>query len=111
MPRLCRVLLVLIIHACARSQVIDEVVGLLKKEVNDMFYLCNTVKMWIQLNIPRIEADGNFGVSVQEETVSELGRAEDSGIGVMDAVSKYYVSRAKVLSKVRTLTLCGWGGS
>ncbi len=36
----------------------------------------NTVKMWIQLNVPRIEDGNNFGVSIQEETINELGRAE-----------------------------------
>ena len=27
--------------------------------------MCNAVKIWIQLNIPRIEDGNNFGVSIQ----------------------------------------------
>lgn len=30
------------------------------------------VKMWITLLIPRIEDGNNFGVSIQEETLSEV---------------------------------------
>ncbi len=48
----------------------------LKKEVMELVEMLNTVKIWIQLNIPKIEDGNNFGVSIQEETVSELGRAE-----------------------------------
>ncbi len=42
----------------------------------ELVEMLNTVKIWIQLNIPKIEDGNNFGVSIQEETVSELGRAE-----------------------------------
>jgi hypothetical protein len=45
--------------------------------------MINTVKIWIQLNIPRIEDGNNFGVSIQEETVSELSRAEVNIINVL----------------------------
>lgn len=65
--------------------------------------MCNTIKVWIQLNIPRIEDGNNFGVSIQEETVNELGRAEDSGLNVLDNLWKFHVSRAKLISKVRSL--------
>ena len=62
--------------------------------------MINTVKIWIQLNIPRIEDGNNFGVSIQEETVNELGRAEDVGFNGLEAMTKYFLSRAKVVSKV-----------
>lgn len=48
----------------------------LKKEILDLIEMINTVKIWIQLNIPRIEDGNNFGVSIQEDTVNELSRAE-----------------------------------
>lgn len=35
-----------------------------------------TVRMWITLNVPKIEDGNNFGVSVQEEILSELKNVE-----------------------------------
>jgi len=79
----------------------------------------NSVKMWIQLNIPRIEDGNNFGVSIQvwskpkppsqftklshlqEETLNELTRAEDTAFANLDNIAKYFVTRAKLVSKVR----------
>jgi proteasome activator subunit 3 (PA28 gamma) len=52
------------------------------------------------LNIPRIEDGNNFGVSIQEETVSELGRSEDAGFAVLETMTKYFVTRAKLVSRV-----------
>lgn len=40
-------------------------------------------------------------MSIQEETVNELGRAEESGLAVLESITKYFVSRAKVVSKVQ----------
>jgi hypothetical protein len=34
-----------------------------------------SVKIWIQLNIPRIEDGNNFGVGVQEESINEIARS------------------------------------
>jgi len=82
------------------NRVILELLSFLKKEILDLIEILNTVKIWIQLNIPRIEDGNNFGVSIQEETVSELGRAEDSGLGVLESMTKYFVTRAKLVSKV-----------
>jgi hypothetical protein len=76
----------------------------MKPNVLDFIEHLNTVKIWIQLNIPRIEDGNNFGVSIQEETLNELGRAEDAAFGSLDNMSKYFVTRAKLLSKVR----CRW---
>jgi len=82
------------------NKVILEMLGLLKKEVLELIETINTVKIWIQLNIPKIEDGNNFGVSIQEETVSELGRAEDSGFSVLENMTKYFVTRAKLVSKI-----------
>lgn len=73
---------------------------LLKGQMLDMIELIGTVKISIQLAIPRIEDGNNFGVSIQEETVSELSRAEDSVFSIFESMSGYFVSRAKVGSKM-----------
>jgi len=83
------------------NPIILEILSSLKKEILDLIEVINTVKIWIQLNIPRIEDGNNFGVSIQEETVNELGRAEDSGFAVLESVTKYFVTRAKLVSKVQ----------
>lgn len=83
---------------------------MVKKELLELVEAITTVKIWIQLNIPRIEDGNNFGVSVQvqpllliiqkEEIINELGRAEDAGFSVLENITKYYVDRAKLVSKV-----------
>jgi len=82
------------------NKVILQLLDVLKKELLELIEMINTVKLWIQLNIPRIEDGNNFGVSIQEETVNELSRAEDSGFAVLESMTKYYVTRAKLVSKV-----------
>jgi len=74
---------------------------ILKREVLDLIEDAGTVKVWIQLNIPRIEDGNNFGVSIQEETVAELSRAEDAGFSVLESMTKYFLTRAKIVSRVR----------
>jgi proteasome activator subunit 3 (PA28 gamma) len=79
---------------------IHRMMTVIKNEVFQLIEMCNTVKIWIQLNIPRIEDGNNFGVSIQEETVAELSRAEDSGFSILESITKYYVTRAKLCSKL-----------
>jgi len=74
-------------------------VDLLKVELTELIEYCGTVKLWIQLNIPKIEDGNNFGVSVQEEIVNELSRAEDSAFGILEGMTKYFVTRARLVSK------------
>eukprot|EP00123_Amoebidium_parasiticum_P019524 comp26262_c0_seq1/m.47093 comp26262_c0_seq1/g.47093 ORF comp26262_c0_seq1/g.47093 comp26262_c0_seq1/m.47093 type:complete len:270 (-) comp26262_c0_seq1:60-869(-) len=82
------------------NNVVEGLLRILKMEILQLIEYCNTVKIWIQLNIPRIEDGNNFGVSIQEETVNELSRAEDSGFTVLESITKYYVMRGKLVSKV-----------
>lgn len=79
---------------------LKTLLGVLKKEVLELIYTCNTIKVWVQLNIPRIEDGNNFGVGVQEEIVGELSRAEDSGLNVLESMTKYFLMRARIVSKI-----------
>ncbi|KAM9296822.1 proteasome activator complex subunit 3 [Gastrophryne carolinensis] len=63
-------------------------------------YSCCRVKMWVQLLIPRIEDGNNFGVSIQEETVAELRTVESEAASYLDQISRYYITRAKLVSKI-----------
>ncbi|KAA0191854.1 Proteasome activator complex subunit 3 [Fasciolopsis buskii] len=61
------------------------------------------LRMWVQLNIPRIEDGNNFGVSVQEEVLMETSKAEMEASSMLDFFGDYLMYRAKVASKI-----CKW---
>jgi len=84
----------------ATNQHLFQKLEVLKKELLGMIKTCNMVKIWIQLNIPRIEDGNNFGVSIQEDTVTELSRAEESAFAVLDGITKFFLTRAKVVTKL-----------
>eukprot|EP00127_Corallochytrium_limacisporum_P000228 Clim_evm45s7 gene=Clim_evmTU45s7 len=79
---------------------LQKMMDVLRPELVDIIKNCNAVKIWIQLNIPRIEDGNNFGVSIQEETVSELSRAEEAAYAYMENFTKFFITRGKVSSKV-----------
>lgn len=57
-------------------------------------------KMWVSFMIPKIEDGNNFGVSIQEDTLAEIQSVESEAAAFFDQISRYYVSRAKLISKV-----------
>ncbi|MEE6508405.1 hypothetical protein FKM82_020875 [Ascaphus truei] len=77
-----------------------EIIEKVKPEIRMLIEKCNTVKMWVQLLIPRIEDGNNFGVSIQEETVAELRTVESEAASYLDQISRYYITRAKLVSKI-----------
>jgi hypothetical protein len=58
-----RKVLMLIDFDC--DEIVTEVLDTLKKELLIFLEYLNTVKLWIQLNVPRIEDGNNFGVGIQ----------------------------------------------
>uniref|UniRef100_A0A1B0GKP0 Proteasome activator PA28 C-terminal domain-containing protein n=1 Tax=Lutzomyia longipalpis TaxID=7200 RepID=A0A1B0GKP0_LUTLO len=56
--------------------------------------------MWISFLIPKIEDGNNFGVSIQEDTLSEIQTVESESAALFEQISRYFISRAKVISKV-----------
>jgi hypothetical protein len=55
------------------------------------------------MHVPKIEDGNNFGVAVQEEVLSELGRCEDFNVQSLSISTKYYLTRAKILAKVSSI--------
>lgn len=82
------------------NKFIASIISILKPEIQILMEKCNLVKMWIQLNIPRIEDGNNFGVSIQEETLSEVQRIEGEAATFLDQISRYFITRGKIVSKV-----------
>ncbi|KAF9514670.1 hypothetical protein BS47DRAFT_855099 [Hydnum rufescens UP504] len=71
-----------------------------KNEFEDMIDLCDKVKLWINLTMPRIEDGDNFGVQIQEEVLNELTRAQESAYNLRDASRNQHLNRAKLASKL-----------
>ncbi|VDK74523.1 unnamed protein product [Litomosoides sigmodontis] len=68
--------------------------------LRDSVEVVNKVKMWILFLIPRIEDGNNFGVSIQEEVLSEVRTVEGEAASFLDQMSRYFVSRARLVTKV-----------
>ncbi|CAG5134982.1 unnamed protein product [Candidula unifasciata] len=60
----------------------------------------NMVKMWINFLIPKIEDGNNFGVSIQEDVVSEVRCVEHEVSTYLDQISVYYQKRGNIISKI-----------
>ncbi|KAL0206533.1 hypothetical protein P9112_001840 [Eukaryota sp. TZLM1-RC] len=82
------------------NQAVLDLADKVKRELHVMCESVAIVKMYVQLNVPPASTGDNFGVSVQEDIIGELSRAEESGLGVFDHISRYHISRGKVLSKI-----------
>ena len=77
-----------------------KLTDIVKPYIRELVEHANVVKMWITFNIPRIEDGNNFGVSVQEDTLAEARQVESEAASYMDQITRYYISRGKLLSKV-----------
>ncbi|KAJ3642386.1 hypothetical protein Zmor_025179 [Zophobas morio] len=77
-----------------------ELVEAVKPHIRKLVEDSNTMKMWISFMIPKIEDGNNFGVSIQEDTLAEVQSVESEAAAFFDQISRYFISRAKVISKV-----------
>jgi len=72
----------------------------LKVEYEELGSLCEKLKLWVNLTMPKIEDGDNFGVAVQEEVTNELQRAQESVTNLRDIARQHHLSRAKISSKI-----------
>jgi len=79
---------------------IAELIDITRPLLRDAVESVNKVKMWILFLIPRIEDGNNFGVSIQEETLAEVRTVESEAAGFLDQMSRYFISRARLVTKV-----------
>ncbi|XP_073970520.1 proteasome regulator gamma isoform X1 [Rhodnius prolixus] len=82
------------------NQVLMKVISTVKPHIKQLVEDANLLKMWISFMIPKIEDGNNFGVSVQEETLAEIQSVESEAAAFFDQISRYFCSRAKIISKV-----------
>lgn len=79
---------------------ICDLIKVVKPVIRALVEDSNLLKMWISFMIPKIEDGNNFGVSIQEDTLAEIQSVETEAAAFFDQISRYFVSRAKVVSKV-----------
>jgi len=72
----------------------------MKKEYEELVQLCDKVKLWVNLTMPKIEDGDNLGVQIQEEALSELHRAQETGYNLRDASRTHHIARGKLCSKL-----------
>jgi len=72
----------------------------IKNLSEELIDLCDKVKLWINLTMPRIEDGDNFGVQIQEEVLTELHRSQESAYNLRDSCRLHHLSRAKICSKI-----------
>ena len=77
-----------------------EMIKIVKPIIRKLVEDSNLLKMWISFMIPKIEDGNNFGVSIQEDTLAEIQAVESEAAAFFDQISRYFLSRAKVVSKV-----------
>ncbi|XP_055712941.1 proteasome activator complex subunit 3 isoform X2 [Phlebotomus papatasi] len=79
---------------------ICDLIKIVKPVIRALVEDSNVLKMWISFMIPKIEDGNNFGVSIQEDTLSEIQSVESESAAFFEQISRYFISRAKVISKV-----------
>lgn len=79
---------------------ICDIIKIVKPVIRALVEDSNLLKMWISFLIPKIEDGNNFGVSVQEDTLAEIQSVESEAAAFFDQISRYFISRAKIVSKV-----------
>ena len=61
--------------------------------------------MWVTFLIPKIEDGNNFGVSIQEDILGEFRTVEAEAAAFYEQISRYFLTRGKIISKVRYFIL------
>jgi len=82
------------------NSLIVECINLVKPQAIELIGYANQIKMWINFLIPKIEDGNNFGVSIQEDTLAEARQVESEAASYLDQISRYYLTRGKIISKV-----------
>lgn len=82
------------------NQSLCDLVMVVKPHIRQLVEDANLLKMWISFMIPKIEDGNNFGVSIQEDTLAEIQSVESEAAAFFDQISRYFLSRGKIVSKV-----------
>uniref|UniRef100_A0A3P9K535 Proteasome activator complex subunit 1 n=1 Tax=Oryzias latipes TaxID=8090 RepID=A0A3P9K535_ORYLA len=78
---------------------VESLLQEVKPEIQTLKEKLNTVSMWVQLQIPRIEDGNNFGVAVQEKVFELLTSTRTKIEAIQTQISKYYSERGDAVAK------------
>ncbi|KAG7488728.1 hypothetical protein MATL_G00036570 [Megalops atlanticus] len=83
----------------ACNERVESLLKEIKPHIQTLKEKLNTVSMWVQLQIPRIEDGNNFGVAVQEKVFELLTNTRTKIEGFQTQISKYYSERGDAVAK------------
>lgn len=72
----------------------------LRSEWDELIELMDSLKMYINLQMPQIEDGDTFGVSIQEEALNEIVRTQDSAYNLIATPFTYHSSRGDLAAKL-----------
>jgi len=78
---------------------INDMMDRLKPELRAVIECCNTVRAWVQLQVPAMQDGNNFGVEVQSGMLEEVKRVEDESHLFLQTLSLYHLTRADLASR------------
>uniref|UniRef100_A0AAY5KTE3 Proteasome activator complex subunit 1 n=1 Tax=Esox lucius TaxID=8010 RepID=A0AAY5KTE3_ESOLU len=78
---------------------VESLLKEIKPQIQILKEKLNTVSMWVQLKIPKIEDGNNFGVAVQEKVFELLTNTRTKIEGFQTQISKYYSERGDAVAK------------
>ncbi|KAJ1029999.1 hypothetical protein NDA16_000912 [Ustilago loliicola] len=72
----------------------------LREEWDELIELMDSLKMYINLQMPQIEDGDTFGVSIQEEALNEIVRTQDSAYNLIATPFTYHSARGDLAAKL-----------
>uniref|UniRef100_A0A8D3C664 Proteasome activator complex subunit 1 n=1 Tax=Scophthalmus maximus TaxID=52904 RepID=A0A8D3C664_SCOMX len=78
---------------------VESLLQEVKPQIQTLKEKLNTVSMWMQLQIPKVEDGNNFGVAVQEKVFELLTATRTKIEGFQTQISKYYSERGDAVAK------------
>ncbi|KAK5850127.1 hypothetical protein PBY51_014402 [Eleginops maclovinus] len=91
---------------CSNEKV-ESLLQEVKPQIQTLKEKLNTVSMWVQLQIPKIEDGNNFGVAVQEKVFELLTNTRTKIEAFQTQISKYYNERGDAVAKASKQTHVG----
>lgn len=83
---------------CSNEKV-ESLLQEVKPQIQTLKEKLNTVSMWVQLQIPKIEDGNNFGVAVQEKVFELLTNTRTKIEAFQTQISKYHSERGDAVAK------------
>lgn len=81
------------------NETVETLLKNTKAEISNLKEKLNTLALWMQLQVPKVEDGNNFGVAVQEKVFEHLTNTRTKIEGFQTAVAKYALERGDAVAK------------